>query len=523
MNLNALDAQRVGNATRMLTAGAAEAIERIFGDVVAPLHRDLLDRVRHILDGDGQESLGGLLGAQLLSGCGPDLARQRLELPSNNVQVQRPIAAGTENFGEMTGLQPAEEQVGVGHRERAALAVAGGAGICARRFRPDPESCPVEPEDRPAARRHGVNTHHRHAHPYTGDDGFERPLERAGEMTDIRGRAAHVEADDLFEARHAGGRDGADHAARRSGEDAVFSLEQGCVRQAAVRLHEHGSHPRQGGRNPVDVSPQDRRQIGVDGGGVAPGHELHQRTDLVRCGDLGESRLPCEARHPRLVVRIAVSVHEDDGDGTNAVTESGGQGFARETLIQRLQFVAAGVHAAGNLRHPAIDLLREFDMKGEEAGAVLIADPQRIGETPVGYEQGRLARPLEERIGGHGRSHLDRRDIGNRNFVAGSHPKRAPDTLDCRVRVPVGVLGEQLQRRKFTVRRARHHVGEGAAPVDPKLPSGYSGVPAHVDPSPNPGFRTMVISISGGFSWVDQEVSNRAGGQAWIAGGRQGD
>ena len=106
-------------------------------------------------------------------GCGLDLARQLLELLSNHIQVQRPIAVGAENFGEMTGLYPAKEQVGVGHRERAAFAITGRAGVRARRFRSDPESGPIEPEDRPAARRHRVNTHHRHAHPYTGDDGFE--------------------------------------------------------------------------------------------------------------------------------------------------------------------------------------------------------------------------------------------------------------------------------------------------------------------------------------------------------------
>jgi hypothetical protein len=54
-------AERVGNPTGELTARAAEAVEHVFGDVVAALHRDLLDRVRHVLDGDLEEALGHLL------------------------------------------------------------------------------------------------------------------------------------------------------------------------------------------------------------------------------------------------------------------------------------------------------------------------------------------------------------------------------------------------------------------------------------------------------------------------------
>ena len=43
------DAERVGDQAGMLAAGAAEAVERVFGHVVAALDRDLLDRVRHVL------------------------------------------------------------------------------------------------------------------------------------------------------------------------------------------------------------------------------------------------------------------------------------------------------------------------------------------------------------------------------------------------------------------------------------------------------------------------------------------
>jgi hypothetical protein len=51
-------AQRVGHAAGMLAAGAAEALQRVLRDVVAPRHRDALDGIGHVLDGDLQEAFG---------------------------------------------------------------------------------------------------------------------------------------------------------------------------------------------------------------------------------------------------------------------------------------------------------------------------------------------------------------------------------------------------------------------------------------------------------------------------------
>src|SRR3546814_1822502 len=62
--------------------------------------------------------------------------------------------------------------------------------------------------------------------------------------------------------------------------------------QAAVRLHEHEARAGllirvQLPAHLVDVAAQDRREIGVDHGGVAAAHQLHQRADLVAGRDLG--------------------------------------------------------------------------------------------------------------------------------------------------------------------------------------------------------------------------------------------
>ena len=53
-------AERVGHEAGVLAAGAAEAVQRIAGDVVAALHRDFLDRIGHVLDRDLDEAVGDL-------------------------------------------------------------------------------------------------------------------------------------------------------------------------------------------------------------------------------------------------------------------------------------------------------------------------------------------------------------------------------------------------------------------------------------------------------------------------------
>src|SRR5206468_6373946 len=63
MNEDSLHAERVGDGARMLPARAAEAGERVAGDVMAPGDRNLSDRRGHIVDGDVEKSLGDLLDA----------------------------------------------------------------------------------------------------------------------------------------------------------------------------------------------------------------------------------------------------------------------------------------------------------------------------------------------------------------------------------------------------------------------------------------------------------------------------
>ena len=66
----------IGNETSVLSAGAAEARERVAADVVAALHGNLPDGVRHVIDCDPQEPERQLGGVRGLAGGGTDIPGQ---------------------------------------------------------------------------------------------------------------------------------------------------------------------------------------------------------------------------------------------------------------------------------------------------------------------------------------------------------------------------------------------------------------------------------------------------------------
>ena len=219
----------------MLAAGAAEAVEQIAGDVVAALHRDLLDGVRHVLDGDGDETFGDGFGRSPVA----DLGGKSCEFLTHRRGIQRLVLSRPENRREEIRLQLAEHDVGVGHSERAAAAVTGRAGIGAGRIRADAKASGLEMQDRAAARRHSVDAHHRRAHAHARDLRVEGALIFAVVMRDVGRGAAHVEADHLVEARKPCCLDHADDAACRTGQQRVLALEHVGCRQPSRGHHEH--------------------------------------------------------------------------------------------------------------------------------------------------------------------------------------------------------------------------------------------------------------------------------------------
>ena len=269
--------ERIGDCAGMLAAGAAKHRERITGDVIAALHRDLLDRIGHVGIGDIDEAQRDLFRAQLAPGRLRDGLCKLREALAHHLAIERRIALRAKDLREKVGLDLAEHHIGIGHGQRPAPAIAGRPGIGSGRIRPHPHSGAVEMQNGPAAGGHGVNAHHRRAQTHTGHLRIEDALEFAGKVRDVGRGATHVEADHpiktggLTDAGHA------DNAARRPGQNRVLALEGLGIGQAAIGLHELKSHARQTGRDLIDIAAQHRRQIGIDHGGIGARHEANQR------------------------------------------------------------------------------------------------------------------------------------------------------------------------------------------------------------------------------------------------------
>ena len=132
------------------------------------------------------------------------------------------------------------------------------------------------------------------------------------------------------------GRDHADHAAGRAGQDRVLAAEGAGFGQAAVRLHElePGALAQPAG-DPVDIAAQDRRQIGVDHGRVAAPDQLDQRRHLMADRDLGEAELAGDRRQPRLMIGEAPAVHQHDGQRVEALCAQDLEVSAGALLVER--------------------------------------------------------------------------------------------------------------------------------------------------------------------------------------------
>ena len=76
MDEGPLHAQRVGDQAGVLTRGAAEAGQRVLGDIMAALHRDLLDGIGHVLDRDANAA-GGEHRRVLAARCAPESSSRR--------------------------------------------------------------------------------------------------------------------------------------------------------------------------------------------------------------------------------------------------------------------------------------------------------------------------------------------------------------------------------------------------------------------------------------------------------------
>ena len=130
-----------------------------------------------------------------------------------------------------------------------------------------------------------------------------------------------------------------------------------------------------------------------------------------------------------------------------------------------------GAHPFAGLDDAGIEHLRQHDLAVEKPRPRLIAQPKLVAQALRGDQHHRLALALQKRVGGNGGPHFHAGHPGHRNGCRGIEVKEPSDAVQRRVLVLFRVLGKKLGRVQRPVRTAGHDVGEGAAPVDPEVPT----------------------------------------------------
>src|SRR5262249_58757955 len=143
MNQYLRHAERIADETGMLPAGAAEAVERLARDVVAALNRDLLDRVRHVLDCNLDEAVGNVFGGAAIA----DLAGELAKRLAHRIGVEGQVLLRAEDLRKELRHQFADHDVGIGERERTAAPVTFRPWIGAGTIGSDPEAGSIQLPD----------------------------------------------------------------------------------------------------------------------------------------------------------------------------------------------------------------------------------------------------------------------------------------------------------------------------------------------------------------------------------------
>ncbi|GAA3308196.1 hypothetical protein GCM10020219_008840 [Nonomuraea dietziae] len=257
------DAELPGDEDGVHGARAAEGDQGELARLHAVLDRERADGLRHLGVGDVADALGQLQGVHVeLCGEGGDgLARR--------VGVEPHEAAG-----EPGGVDPAEDDVGVGHGgPGAAPAVTGRSRYRPRRLGADAQRARLGVGDGAAARADGVEVDDGHQDGKALDAGLGADVgPPADDEGDVEGGAAHVDADGVVAAEQAGGGDPAHGPADRSRQEGLQGAPHRVagVDQAAGRLHDvNGDGETALGEallDPGEVGADDGARVGLEHG-----------------------------------------------------------------------------------------------------------------------------------------------------------------------------------------------------------------------------------------------------------------
>ena len=186
---------------------------------------------------------------------------------------------------------------------------------------------------------------------------------------------------------------------------------------------------------------------------------------------LGEAELARQGGHAPLVLGIAIGLHEDDRDRLDAGGQRRRQLGPQRNDIRLLLHRAVGAHALVGLDDTLVEHFRLDDVAGKNLRARLVADLERIAETPGGDEERTLALALEQGVGRDRGAHLHAADDARGNRRAWRDPDEIADALHGGVAIGLRILGQKLVSGERAVGAAPDHVGKGAPAIDPEIPT----------------------------------------------------
>ncbi len=332
-------------------------------------------------------------------------------------------------------------------------------------------------ENGAAARRDRMDRHHRRADAHASDLRIECALKCPCIKRDIGRCAAHIEADDVFEAGSRRCAGGADDAAGRAGQNGILALEAQSVDQTAIRLNEVELDPAEFGGDAIDIAAQDWRKIRVDDRCIATRDQAQQWTDLMARRDLRKSRGTCELCDPAFVIGIFPGVQKHDGASREIFSTRRLQSAPCGGLVERFDFRAVTIDATGDFDHFLVKNRRPDDIEVEQTWPRLIADRQSILKTAIDDEQRRLAFAFKQSIRSHSGADLDRLDQAVRDAVTERNTEQLFDAGDGRVGIARRIFAQKLVRDERPVRPAGNDVRKSAAAINPELPAGPHRLP----------------------------------------------
>ena len=167
-------------------------------------------------------------------------------------------------------------------------------------------------------------------------------------------------------------------------------------------------------------------------------------------------------------------MHENDRQRSQPVAVGGLKLRPECRFVQRSQRCAASVDSFLAFDYALVQGIRQQDICRKQVRPVLIANPERVAEAAGSQQNGRFARPFEQRIGGHGSAHSHRLYSLQRQWRTGVEIKQGADPGDYRVVIAVGVARQQLVGRESAIRASCDDIRECAAAIYPERPPGFA-------------------------------------------------